>query len=378
MCIKFKILIYKIIGGYYFEKLSLAKLNLLLNNNKNTNDMEININYKTYEETDFFRSVCDEKCKSNHFYGNSFHIRNYCGYNCVQAKVEHGLYIGGNAPESEWKNTGFPAVITYSEIRYNHMRKAMKKPIFKIGPYIHYANTIYSDEEIKKIKKNNGKTLLVFPSHSTEKLKSEYNIDIFIEFINNFKDEHKFDTVLICMYYRDILNDTHKKYIKEGFKVVSAGHHYSNKFLEKLKYIISISDYTISNNIGTHIGYCVYMNKPHMIFKQNVEPTGNKNDMIGHTFFKEGPYIDCYKQETSEIINVFDFYSENITEDQYNVVNKYWGLDEIKTKEEMYEILSFCEEASKTLTKTDKSFEKRLTKLKLENKYIDLIKKSTK
>lgn len=47
--------------------------------------------------------------------------------------------------------------------------------------------------------------------------------------------------------------------------MTTAGHQLDINFLNRLKTIILLSDYTCSNSIGTHTGYCVYLGKPHLV-----------------------------------------------------------------------------------------------------------------
>lgn len=314
-----------------------------------------------------------DRCMSNHFYGNSFYLKKYCCYNkFIEAKIEHGVYIGGHTPSHEWDNNGFPAVITYSRLRYDHLRKKTFKPIFTVGPYIHYADDEYTEAEIQTKKLEYGKTLVVFPTHSIKTVKYEYDIEEFISFINEFRIKHQFKSVIICMYYQDIINGSYKKYLNKGFDIVTAGNINNNQFLKRLKSIILLSDYTLSNNLGTHLGYCIYMGKPHMIFQQEISCIGKNYDL--ETEFNRGEnYKECLEFESHEIIKEFNFYTEHITESQYNIVNKYWGIDQIKTKDEIKEIFQFCADASKTFTKTDASFKNRLKKISKNSRYYNII-----
>ena len=145
--------------------------------------------------------------------------------------------------------------------------------MFPIGPYIHYAS-IPKDVNLPKIKERYGKTLIAFPMHSTEEVKCEYDIQNFIENINSVKEKYGFHSVLICMYYKDILLKRDAPYIDSGFKVISAGYKNDPYFLSRLKTFLTISDHVITNDLGTHVGYAVYMKKPVFITYQNREYIG--------------------------------------------------------------------------------------------------------
>ena len=60
-------------------------------------------------------------------------------------------------------------------------------------------------------------------------------------------------------------------YLEHGFECVTAGHIYDPFFLSRLKSIIDLATITTSNEIGTHIGYCIFMGKPHYFYNSSVE-----------------------------------------------------------------------------------------------------------
>ena len=130
-----------------------------------------------------------------------------------------------------------------------------------------------------------------------------------------------FETVFVNMYYYDILHtDYAKYYLEAGFKIVTAGHQLDIYFLSRLKSIIELSDYTVSNSVGTHLGYCIWMNKPHYIIDDQIINETNERD---------------YKK----IGSFFLTYTEQIQPEQYAVVAKYWGFDSVRTSEELKSIL---------------------------------------
>ena len=70
------------------------------------------------------------------------------------------------------------------------------------------------------------------------------------------------------LYYQDILNGDAAIFEDAGFVVVTCGYREDCHFLERQRTLIKLADFTMSNSIGTHVGYCVYMGKPHYSFKQ--------------------------------------------------------------------------------------------------------------
>lgn len=264
---------------------------------------------------------CPIECIADaNFYGYAHAIKRYAGVEKQNYSLEHGLYFDDYIPRAcFWEST--KRVITINEEREELIRQKVGKPVYSVGPYIHYADSLLSDEEIREIKQQYGRILLVFPSHSNVEAKAVFDEVKFIEDIKQFAIKYQFDTVLVNLFYHDILHNRHVKAYKEaGFKIVTAGHRYDLNFVGRLKAFIRISDYTIGNSVGTHIGYCIYMGKPHYI-------------------------MDDYKIESSDskqyraIYEPFSIYSEDVTARQYNIAAYYWGFDCIKSKEDMLNIL---------------------------------------
>ena len=148
-----------------------------------------------------------------------------------------------------------------------------------------------------------------------------------------------YDTILVCLYYKDILNNIYPKYFEvAGFKIVTAGNLYDINFLSRLKLIIQLADFTSSNSIGTHTGYCVYLNKPHFVIEQKIK--FSKDDKTSIIEFRDNDQINLMEKEINEIIIEFSKYSIHITEIQKQIVNKYWGTSFIKNKDELKNLLA--------------------------------------
>ena len=276
-----------------------------------------------------------ELSKDNNLYGIMYALREYSGYKgIIDSYVEHGVNFSNSVYTPQAVN-GLSNIITVSDRRIKIYKKHYDKNIYAIGPYIHYATPLYDEAQYKKDKKKLGKVLLVFPSKSIEGVNHSFDSDDFIKEIKNVQKKIKADTVLVNIYYYDIQQGMHKKFEKEGFVIVTAGHKQDIHFTKRLKYIISLADYTMSNNIGTHIGYCLYMNKPHYIYRQNIEIKGDKVD---EEFYEER--LRTYNESQKEIIEAFDKFDLKITDKQKKIYEEHWNPKNIKSKEEILYILS--------------------------------------
>ena len=279
----------------------------------------------------------DENYHGNVHFGIANALKNYAGIkgslNCC---IEHGVYFGDFYFADEAVDSGFPKLITFGKQRVEHLKKVAKVEVVPIGPYIHYAESSLKVEEIKKIKKKNGKTLLVFPTHSIDRVDKEFDYEQFLYNIDRFKEEHGFMKVLVCMFYKDLMLGRDKIYVDHGYQVVTAGYRDDPMFLKRLKSFILLSDYTISNDIGTHVGYCIYLGKPHTVFEQTIKIKPYTEQDLENEPKTYNPTVD---QERNEVKQEFIFYCENITNKQKETVNRFWGTEFIRSKEELARLL---------------------------------------
>lgn len=255
-----------------------------------------------------------EFVKDSNFYGQNYWIKNYTGLSHINAAIEHGLYYGDYIPYTSYCKT-VTKILTFSAVRERVLKKT-NKPVIAIGPYIHYVPYLLGEEDFLNIKKQYGKILLFFPKHTTREGGQKFSIETIIDALKNIAVQYGFQSVFVCMYYYDILHSNFASlYEHAGFKVVTAGHQLDLNFLPRLKSIISLADYTVSNAIGTHTGYCIYMGKVHSI----INPIN---------------YLDM-PQDFIEITKAFLPFSSTIEKKQYDMVAKYWGIDLLKKPEEL-------------------------------------------
>lgn len=243
-------------------------------------------------------------CAISHGFTNSVVLG---GYNEYFAKHYGTLYTCGG---DGWWQKCLPASIR----------------VHVLGPYISYVKSLYSYEKLERMKKKLGRTLLVFPLHSVDdKEYTEYDIDEFIREVDAIKDQYCYDTVMVCMYWRDIHTNTFIPYKKKGWKIVTAGHRLDSNFLRRLRSIILLSDMVVTNGVGTHVGYAVCLNKP--VYIMDLPSYSTTIDVI-----RDGDGNECADQfirdcniSDKEIKEAFSTYCETITDDQLYVIRKYWG-----------------------------------------------------
>lgn len=271
----------------------------------------------------------------NTYYGNAYILKSYSGYKKkIKACIEHGLYFGDTVFHFEAIDSGLGGLITYGDSRVKHLQGIARVPVIPIGPYIHYAEPLLDEKQIYEIKRKNGKTLLVFPTHSIDRVETEYNMASFCDEIDRVVEKMNIQKVIVCLFYKDINIGRDQYYIEKGYQVVCNGYRCDPLFLRRLKTFILISDYTMSNDVGTNVGYCIYLGKPHYIFSQEVSYNAYTNVDMENIM-----HSDSVELEMREVREAFSELSSEITIQQKTICNKYWGGDYIKTKEELYEVL---------------------------------------
>lgn len=279
----------------------------------------------------------EERVIDNNLYGYASYLKKYAGLEQdLKAYLEHGLFLGGIVHPDQY-HWHFPRIITMSEARREILKsKIPQKESIAIGPYLHYASALLEAEEMKTLKKSLGKTLLVYPFHSAKHIKIAYDEDGFIREIKRVAKD--FDTVLICLYYLDA-RDPEKvaAYESEGFKVVTNGHRFDRHFVARQRTHIELADLTMSNTMGTHTGFCVYLKKPHYIYKQEIEqqPINLKELKRMQVAGAAGDAKQAVAEERKFFINLYRELREDISPEQWEATAQFWGFEDVKTKEEL-------------------------------------------
>lgn len=285
------------------------------------------------------KSYADEYYVRNSFYGHSFILKRYSKYKGkVNATIEHGLYFGDVFMDDETINNPLNSIITFSSYRTNKIASRCSFNTYAIGPYIAYASNVLSQEEVLKAKKELGKMLLVIPSHSIKEMNSVYDKDEFVEEIQRIKTIGKFDNVIVCLYYQDILNNGSvvNYYANLGFLVTTCGFRENKHFLDIQRTLFELCDASMSNSVGTHIGYSIFFNKPHYYFNQTINKVA-KNDSANKEYFNNSA-----QKDRNNLGKHFNNYKECITQEQIDACDYIFGFSFVKTNVEIRNLLEKC------------------------------------
>lgn len=259
--------------------------------------------------------------KDNNIYGTGNVLKQArLGLNLEECLVEHGLIFGDLVQEHN-AVTFAKKIVTFSKYREEKIVKKIEKDVICIGPYIKYAKSILTPFAFEDLKNKLKRTLLVFPSHSNDTTVVDFNNQLFMKKIEDLSKS--FDSVLICLYWKDILLGRAEEYEKMGYYVTCAGHSYDFNFLKRLRAIIELSDFTMSNNVGTHIGYAVCLGKGHFIFQQQIS---KKEDPKSSEAKQRGDQEwSSYASDVGKVVEAFKEIQFFPSFEQQQIIKKYWG-----------------------------------------------------
>ena len=271
-----------------------------------------------------------ENAFQNDCYGVASNLKAYAGvekervFNFI---IEHGIYmLKGYVYEIDIIH--HTPIVTVGNFRKKYLEEVWKKEVYAIGPYIAYAKGYYSEERVLLEKSHNGKTLLVFPPHSTLSEEIDYERRDFINEIERLRKG--FDTVLVCMYYVDVQKGFHDIYKKKGYKVVCAGHGSDELFLNRLRTIIELSDAVLMNVVMPALAYAVYLKKPCYVYSQKLD------------YRRSAGTFERYIEKIPEWYELEEMFSDDrfiLTKEQEELCENVYSFKEVKSREELKEII---------------------------------------
>ena len=249
--------------------------------------------------------------------------------------LEHGIRFGHSAWfDGEKDIMGFISFACQGPGRSSEIYSIDPwKPVFILGPYIHYATPYYTKQKIMEIKDKLGRVLLVFPSHTTDIEDCSQAISSNLSDTIYHKYALDYDTVIVCSYWNDVDSYILGDFEKRGALLVSAGFRSDPNFIRRLKSIIELADGVVVDDLQTNIGFCKYMGK-------NVYFEGAASRL---------PDDKYYTENYNRFYDAFYSQDKTFTIEQYKKQNElyefFWGGEKyLKSPEEIYNIFSVLKE----------------------------------
>jgi FkbM family methyltransferase len=246
--------------------------------------------------------------------------------------MDHGTDTDYNIHPFDVNNDA-PMHFVYSPGRLEKFKKAIPKHFYCVmNPFMHcrLKNKIEQSKD--------AKGTIFFPAHSTPYIDDLTDWQKFISMLENVPDIFK--PIDISLHQNDMDKGLDKIFIKNGFKVYTAGDPFSVGFAEKFYSILKNYKYSMSNSIGSHTFYSVEMGIPFSLYGQ--EPVYfNKGDIN----VEKGSYTSYKEQPTyQKAIILFSGFHTEVTKEQSDFVNfelgKGHSISRIKTCYLLYKTLA--------------------------------------
>ncbi len=285
--------------------------------------------YKVMEK----RPYWEETFLSNDLYGISYCLKRYTGYSkMIQCAIEHGMpHTFDN--KFELVDNQARILLVASDERKRTLRDYTQKQVIPFGPIIAYSEPLLSDNIIKDIKNNLGKTLLIYPMHSIEDYHFQDTAASFISYVEDIKQRYSFDTVLVSMYFIDIQRGLHIRYLQKGWQIVCAGNRLNYDFMDCQRTIMELADTIVCQGYSSALGYAGYLKKK--IIYKDMPLVYRHGDCIDE--------IDMWGEYKEKIVALFSDYQDSLTDEQYSFLNYLYGYDSVKTPEELKGIFEMSE-----------------------------------
>lgn len=279
----------------------------------------------------------------NDFYGHATILKRYAGLppdQALKVVIEHGLFLGGFVWDADISSC-LPTILVPGKFRYPVLEKCTSKRLHAVGPMIGYAPHLLNAEGIRREKLRLGRNLLAFPAHSTHHVVAHFDIEAYCSRLRELG--RRFDSVRLCLYWKDILRGWGREFSARGFECVTAGHIFDPLFLPRLKSIVECATVTTSNELGTQLGYCVFLGKPHYLTSSQIVRTAT----TGATVKRDAPDRSA-KPDGIEIKEAFADFQETVRPVQHEIVDRYWGISELKSPAELRRVIEEAEKDYRT------------------------------
>lgn len=268
----------------------------------------------------------------NTLYGYADSVMNYGGLEnenmLYMPLLEHGIDLSDSGRIQRYvKNVSY---IFQGDNKTQKWKEKMKRNAYSIGPFIYYAQDYYRDDIIESIHKKFGKTLLVFPPHSDEYGDDDFVLDAFTKTL--FRIGKSYDTILVSVFWVNA-NDDYINYLKSnGLKLVSSGFKLDPLFVSRMKSLIKMSDTVVFPSLTTSVGYAYYLGKKVIcLASDRTDAHTNLMSKIYDIKKENNRYIDKF-------CSIFTEDAEDRTDEMDRLIDHYWGISRIKTKEQIRNI----------------------------------------
>ncbi|HWV86431.1 MAG TPA: hypothetical protein VNZ62_13365 [Capillimicrobium sp.] len=272
-----------------------------------------------------------ERHEPNAYYGHDAVLKRYLGrpgWRPLPAAVEHSVYVSGYIWDVE-ADTPLRTILCSTPeraARYVERDPDAAAPV-PIGPVTAYMPPPPPPPA-------SGGALLAFPAHSTHLLESQFDVDEFIGQLESVRQG--FDTVRVCLYWKDVLLGRDAPYRAAGYTCVTAGHIYDAGFLFRLRDIFAGARGVVANEVGSPVLYSVLWDRPVWVTEQKVRREAASAEIIA----REQVSDQQWEGETATLRALFAEPSWELTDEQRDHLRWFTGIPSVRPPSALRQILA--------------------------------------
>ena len=266
------------------------------------------------------------------YYGHAHLLKRYASlppHRSLKAAVAHAVRLG----ELIWDvdlRTDMPLFLCASEshARDYQSKSGGKKKAVPIGPMIRYV-PLDDDPQVAR----GGKVLVAFPAHSTHYYRAFFDSHLFAERIEALGAE--FRRVVVCVYWKDVLQGLARTFAERGFECVTAGHIFDIDFLPRLTRILTSASAVYTNEVGSHVLYAALLEKPVWV---------ERADVIYKRSATRDPLEAFDHPNVVRLLALFSEWKGSASAQQRQFVEDLTGMAYVRSPETMHQLLNEAEE----------------------------------
>ncbi len=284
------------------------------------------------------RLVTRELYPFNAFYGHADVLRAYAGiesHASLKAAIEHGPTLFPNAEDPDLMSR-LPRYFCAAPQRARFVEEHARHDVaaVAIGPPVLYARALAA--EPPEALDGPTRRLIFFDAHSSDYLTARYDVDATISRLTAYRDD--FEELVVCLYWRDILLGRAEPYLQAGFRCVTAGHVFDNRFLFRLVRILTSASVVFTDRLGSHLLYALALDKPVWLDFCSVE----------YDLAADAPHGELRAQEGELVERASALFAPRVDEirpEQRAFAEEFAGLACFRAPGELAQLIAEAEEA---------------------------------
>jgi hypothetical protein len=226
-------------------------------------------------------------------------------------------------------STSAPVVMFHSPYLVEKWRNEYSKPCYNLySPFVYFRRTRNITKSIM------AKGTLAYPAHTIPELDISSNLSQYISHLKQLPD--KFQPVSISLHYHDINKGVHKEFLKQGFRVFTAGNPADYGFVDKFYSILENFKYTTSNIIGSYVFYSVEMGIPFFLCGDEPAYSSNTKSELASEALDSVTAEDDLSKHYTELFRTFN---DEISSEQRSKVESILGITNGLSRFEMCKVL---------------------------------------